>query len=47
MAILNVSGNPDTPAPVLLAYTPGRYFFSVRAVEPGGKYRPIIGQPVN
>lgn len=33
----NISGNPETPAPVLLAYTPGRYFFSVRAVEPTAK----------
>ena len=33
----NVSANPDTPAPVLLAYTPGRYFFSVRAGEPDAK----------
>lgn len=30
----NVSASPDTPAPVLLAYTPGRYFFSVRALDP-------------
>lgn len=30
----NVSASPETPAPVLLAYTPGRYFFSVRALEP-------------
>lgn len=30
----NVSSNPETPAPVLLAYTPGRTFFSVRALEP-------------
>jgi hypothetical protein len=30
----NVSANPETPAPVLLAYTPGRTFFSVRALEP-------------
>lgn len=30
----NVSASPDNPAPVLLAYTPGRYFFSVRALEP-------------
>lgn len=30
----NVSATPDNPAPVLLAYTPGRYFFSVRALEP-------------
>ena len=29
----NVSASPDNPAPVLLAYTPGRYFFSVRALE--------------
>ncbi|MGH7945596.1 MAG: hypothetical protein ACREH8_03145 [Opitutaceae bacterium] len=29
----NVSASPDTPAPVLLAYTPGRTFFSVRALE--------------
>jgi hypothetical protein len=33
----NVSANPETPAPVLLAYTPGRYFFSVRAAEPDAK----------
>lgn len=33
----NVSANPDNPAPVLLAYTPGRYFFSVRALEPGAR----------
>ena len=33
----NVSASPDTPAPVLLAYTPGRYFFSVRALEPNAK----------
>ncbi len=33
----NVSANPDTPAPVMLAYTPGRHFFSVRAVEPTAK----------
>jgi hypothetical protein len=30
----NVSAIPETPAPVMLAYTPGRYFFSVRAMEP-------------
>ena len=29
----NVSATADNPAPVLLAYTPGRYFFSVRALE--------------
>jgi hypothetical protein len=33
----NVSTNPETAAPVLLAYTPGRYFFSVRALEPTAK----------
>ncbi len=33
----NVSANPETPAPVLLAYTPGRTFFSVRALEPTAK----------
>lgn len=33
----NVSANPDNPAPVLLAYTPGRYFFSVRALEPNAR----------
>src|SRR5258708_3431173 len=33
----NVSTAPDTPAPVLLAYTPGRTFFSVRALEPEAK----------
>lgn len=33
----NVSANPETPAPVLLAYTPGRSFFSVRALEPNAK----------
>lgn len=33
----NVSANPDTAAPVLLAYTPGRYFFSVRAADPNAK----------
>lgn len=33
----NVSASPETPAPVLLAYTPGRYFFSVRALEPEAK----------
>ena len=30
----NVSTSPETPAPVLLSYIPGRYFFSVRALEP-------------
>lgn len=33
----NVSASPETPAPVLLAYTPGRSFFSVRALEPGAR----------
>ena len=33
----NVSGSAEAPAPVLLAYTPGQYFFSVRALEPGAK----------
>jgi hypothetical protein len=33
----NVSASPDMPAPVLLAYTPGRTFFSVRALEPRAK----------
>ena len=33
----NVSASPDQHAPVLLAYTPGRYFFSVRALEPNAR----------
>ncbi|MFZ5495448.1 MAG: hypothetical protein ACOZE5_08960 [Verrucomicrobiota bacterium] len=33
----NISASPDTPAPVLLAYTPGRTFFSVRALESAAK----------
>jgi len=33
----NVSSSTETPAPVLLAYTPGQHFFSVRALEPGAK----------
>ena len=33
----NVSASPETPAPVLLAYTPGRTFFSVRALEADAK----------
>jgi len=33
----HVSADPSTPAPVLLAYTPGRTFFSVRALEPGAR----------
>ena len=33
----NVTAEPSTPAPVLLSYTPGRDFFSVRALEPDAK----------
>jgi len=33
----NVSSSAEAPAPVLLAYTPGQHFFSVRALEPGAK----------
>ena len=33
----NVSVNLESPAPVLLAYTPGRTFFSVRALELAAK----------
>ena len=33
----NISASPENPAPVLLAYTAGRYFFSVRALDPAGK----------
>ncbi len=33
----NVSNNPETPAPVLLSYSPGQYFFSVRALTAGAK----------
>ena len=33
----NVSASADQPAPVLLAYTPGRTFFSVRALTPVAK----------
>lgn len=33
----NVSTDPGVPAPVLLAYTPGRSFFSVRALEPAAR----------
>lgn len=33
----NISAAPDTPAPVLLSYTPGRYFFSVRAQDENAK----------
>lgn len=33
----NVSSNPEMPAPVLLAYTAGQHFFSVRAMTPGAK----------
>lgn len=33
----NVSGSPETPAPVLLSYMAGRTFFSVRALEPNAR----------
>ena len=33
----NVSTSPEVAAPVLLAYTPGRYFFSVRATVPDAR----------
>src|SRR4051812_28295923 len=33
----NVSASPETVAPVMLTYTPGRYFFSVRATEPNAR----------
>jgi hypothetical protein len=33
----NISINPETPAPVMLSYTAGQYFFSVRAMSPGAK----------
>ncbi len=33
----NVSATPETPAPVLLSYTAGRTFFSVRALEPNAR----------
>jgi hypothetical protein len=33
----NISGDPNKAAPVLLAYTAGQYFFSVRATEPNAK----------
>ena len=33
----NVTTSADAPAPVLLAYTPGQPFFSVRALEIGAK----------
>lgn len=33
----NISASPENPAPVLLAHTPGRYFFSVRALEPDAR----------
>ena len=35
----NVSSSPDAPAPVLLAYTPGQYFFSVNFSLPGFRRR--------
>lgn len=33
----HISADLATPAPVLLAYTPGRTFFSVRAVDPAAR----------
>jgi len=33
----NVSSDPKNPAPVLLSYVEGRYFFSVRATEPDAR----------
>jgi hypothetical protein len=33
----NVASSAEASAPVLLAYTPGQHFFSVRALEPGAK----------
>ncbi len=33
----HVPADPATPAPVLLAYTPGRTFFSVCALEPNAR----------
>jgi hypothetical protein len=33
----SVTTNPDTPAPVLLNYSAGQYFLSVRALTPGAK----------
>jgi hypothetical protein len=33
----NISTAPDTLAPVILSYTPGRYFFSVRAIDPNAR----------
>ena len=33
----NVSSSAEAPAPVLLAYTPGQQFFSVRALEAGAR----------
>lgn len=33
----NVSNTPGTPAPVLLSYVDGRYFFSVKAVQPNAQ----------
>ena len=29
-----ITTQPDQPAPVLLSHTPGRYYFTVRALEP-------------
>lgn len=33
----NVTTNPQTPAPVLLAYEAGQYFLTVRALTPGAR----------
>ena len=33
----NITANPDTPAPVLLSQTPGRFYFSVRALTPDAR----------
>jgi len=33
----NITANPDTPAPVLLSQTPGRFNFSVRALAPDAR----------
>ena len=33
----NITANPDAPAPVLLSYVQGRYYFSVRAITPDAR----------
>jgi len=33
----NISANADAPAPVLLSYVAGRYYFSVRAITPDAR----------